>query len=61
MTARGDLDDDDDGPVERYHPSPERVAAAQEASRRAIRLVIIVTAVTAVTGLVAAALIGLTT
>jgi hypothetical protein len=61
MTARGDLFDDEDGPVERYTPSPERLAAAREANRRAIRLVIVVTAVTAVTGLVAAVCIGLST
>jgi len=52
---------DDDEPVERYTPSPERLAAAQAANRRAIRLVIVVTAVTAITGLVAAVLVGLAT
>ena len=55
------FNDDDDGPVERYTPSPERLAAAKVANQRALRVVYIVTAVTAVTGLVAAVLIGLTT
>jgi len=53
--------DEDDGPVERYTPSPERLAAAKHANRRAIRLVIVVTAITAITGLVAAVLVGLST
>ena len=53
--------DEDDGPVERYTPSPERRAAAIAASERAKRLVIVVTVLTAVTGLVAAVLIGLAT
>ncbi len=42
------FNDEDDGPVERYTPSPERRAAAQAANRRAMRLVVIVSAVTAV-------------
>jgi hypothetical protein len=52
---------EDDEPVERYVPSPERRAAAAADKQRALRLVIIVTVLTAVTGLVAAVLIGLTT
>ena len=54
------FNDDDDGPVERYTPSPERRAAALAAKERALRLVYIITALTAVTGLVAAVFIGLT-
>ena len=53
--------DEDDGPVERYTPSPERRAAAVAAKQRALRLVYVVTAVTAITGLVAAVLVGLST
>jgi hypothetical protein len=53
--------DEDDGPVERYTPSPERRAAALEAKQRALRVVYVITALTAVTGLVAAVLVGLTT
>lgn len=52
---------DDDEPVERYVPSPERRAEALVAKRRALRIVYVVTALTAVTGLVTAVLIGLST
>ena len=55
------FNDEDDGPVERYTPSPERQAAALAAKQRALKVVYVVTALTAVTGLVAAVLIGLTT
>jgi len=52
---------DDDEPVERYHPSPERVAKARADTQRALKLVYVITAVTAIAGLVAAVAIGLTT
>lgn len=52
---------EEDEPVERYTPSPERRAAAIAASERAKKLVYLVTALTAITGLVAAVLIGLST
>jgi hypothetical protein len=55
------FNDDDDGPVERYTPSPERLAAARADKQRALRLVYVVTAVSAITGLVAAVLVGLST
>ena len=61
MTARGDLFDEDDGPVERYTPSPERQAEAVAAKQRALKLVYVITALTAITGLVAAVAIGLST
>ena len=55
------FNDEDDGPVERYTPSPERRAEALVAKQRALRVVYVITALTAVTGLVAAVLVGLTT
>lgn len=53
--------DEDDGPVQRYTPSPERQAAALAAKQRALRVVYVVTALTAIAGLVAAVAIGLST
>jgi hypothetical protein len=55
------FNDEDDGPVERYTPSPERVAKARADTQRALKLVYVITAVTAIAGLVAAVAIGLTT
>ena len=52
--------DEDDGPVQRYTPSPERVAKARADTQRALKLVYVITAVTAILGLVAAVAIGLT-
>jgi hypothetical protein len=55
------FNDEDDGPVERYTPSPERQAKARADTQRYLRLVYVITAVTAIAGLVAAVAIGLST